>query len=82
MADDGMFTVDEVKTLILALGRGQHSFSDEDIDLVVDWAREKRIGNALLELALKDRVDLSVIDGKVHIGAKNQKRSRAVKDFA
>ena len=69
MADKGMFTLDEMQTLILALGRGQRHFTEEEIALVADWASDLRVGTALLELALEGRVDLCVVSGEVRVSS-------------
>ena len=39
---------DEADKLILALGRGQETFTHEEAESLIQWATEKRMGNSVL----------------------------------
>jgi len=47
---------DEADKLILALGRGQETFTHEEAESLIQWATEKRMGNSVLNLILDGRV--------------------------
>jgi hypothetical protein len=65
----GLISDSEIERLILALARSGKPFSEEDAQVVLQWACELRVGHAMLQLALDGKKALRVReDGEVEIG--------------
>lgn len=56
---DNLFTDVEMEAIILAVGRGQETFTDEDAEHALSWARDQRMGSYLLELVLSGHLSLN-----------------------
>lgn len=80
MAEAAIFTHEEMKTLILALAHGQRHFSEDDVAVVAEWARELRLSSALLSLVLDGSVHLRVVGGEVQVFHPGRRRGRQIKD--
>ncbi|MBA7637213.1 hypothetical protein ES703_44851 [subsurface metagenome] len=50
----------EIETLIMQLGEGQKEFSEEQVDIVVRWAKRVSIEYALLQKVLKEELKITV----------------------
>lgn len=62
----GLLTEDEIMKVVVALGRGQESFTEDDATKAVQWAHDTLVGKMCLELVLEGRVNLAVReDGEV-----------------
>lgn len=59
---DDLFTDVEVQAIILAVGRGQETFTEDDLKLAFKWARDQRIRASLLELVLSGHLSLNFVD--------------------
>lgn len=57
------FSNEELRALIMALAKGQESFTEEDISRVVDWAVDARIETILLS---------GVLDGTFAVNAEGE----------
>jgi hypothetical protein len=74
-----LLTDREVQQLIVALMRGHDGLSVPDdvfkaeTQHVVAWAEEQRVGQAMLAMALRGDLDLSIVGGEVCL------RKRAVR---
>lgn len=60
-----ILTENEAEVLITQLAKGQGVFTEDDAGIVLEWARRTRIRNALLELILREEVEVSLEDGEV-----------------
>jgi hypothetical protein len=59
------FEKEEVDKLIMALAHGQGTFTEEDCEIVYDWALECRLSAAMLQSVLDGRIYVIVKDGEV-----------------
>lgn len=66
MADKSeMLSEEECKILIMALAEGQGTFTEAEVQKVMDWAVRQRVGAALLEGSLKGKLVISVKGGEL-----------------
>jgi hypothetical protein len=58
--EDPFLTTEEASEVLLALMKGQNDkgTTEEDMELAIDWARQIRVGNALL---------INVLSGTIHL---------------
>lgn len=61
-----------IEKAILALGRGQETFNDDDANLICEWISELYINEILLSLLRKDKINLCIKNGKVMVSINNE----------
>lgn len=67
---NNILTDKEIETLLISLGRGQETFTEQDALDIVKWAERIRTENAVLDAVLENSFCLSVTDGEVYIQSK------------
>lgn len=60
-----ILTENEAEVLITQLAKGQGIFTEDDAGIVLTWARQTRIRHELLELILRQEIEVSLKDGEV-----------------
>lgn len=57
-----ILTVEDWKALIMAIGRrrGGKGFSDDELEIIGDWALETKVNYAALQCVLDGRINLDV----------------------
>lgn len=58
-------TDQEAETLIMALARGQATFTEADGKAVIEWANQIKLMDGLLQNALEGHLDIVVENGEV-----------------
>lgn len=64
--DEELLSDDEIERLIISLGtsRGDKGFNEHDVDMIVEWATDTRLRNDLLNLVLRELIDIDLKAGE------------------
>ena len=59
-------TTEEQEHIVLQLGKGQRTFTEDDIEIALDWASKVALDAALFEKVMDGSLALSVKNGELY----------------
>ena len=59
-------TTEEQEHIVLQLGKGQRTFTEDDIEIALDWASKVALDAALFEKVMDGSLVLSVKNGEIY----------------